>query len=262
VLGRRWILAEGSATRASRRHRTLCWPVSEDASAHAVNDPAQSRRLLVEGFRTTPELFPANFARGDELKDDRMSVKQRLLIRRILVTDGAASGVRPSFLRPYMTARVAAVDGPLLLRKFGVPCRALAHVFGADPMSGYRHECALGRFSVGGTTARRADVPAHLWADAHPQPRDGQKVSIATTVGGGCRLGAEPAEAAGTDDRKAASAVFKAEAVTSRRNTPPRPSARTVGRGRQRPASPWSRGWSSSWASGTDGSRSGTGPST
>jgi hypothetical protein len=217
-------MAEGSATRASRGHRTICLPVSEDVYAQAVNDPAEFRRLLDEGFRTTPELFPANFARGYELKDDRMSVKQGLLIRRILVKDGAAYSVRPSFLMPSMTARVAAVEGPLFLRKFGVPCWALAHVFGADPMYWYRQECALGRFSVVGTTVRRADVPAHLLADEHHQPRDGQKVDIATTVGGGCCLGAEPAEAAGTDDLKAAYAVFKAEA----RDVTPRYAPKTV----------------------------------
>ncbi len=218
-------MAEGSATRASRGHRTICLPVSEDVYAQAVNDPAEFRRLLDEGFRTTPELFPANFARGYELKDDRMSVKQGLLIRRILVKDGAAYSVRPSFLMPYMTARVAAVEGPLFLRKFGVPCWALAHVFGADPMYWYRQECALGRFSVVGTTVRRADVPAHLLADEHHQPRDGQKVYIATTVGGGCCLGAEPAEAAGTDDLKAAYAVFKAET----RDVTPKYAPKTVG---------------------------------
>ena len=205
-------MAEGSATRSSRGHRTICLPVSEDAYTQAVNNPAAFRSLLDEGFRTTPELFPPNFAQGYELKDDRMSVKQGLPIRRILLKDGTAYSVRPSFLMPYMTARVADVEGPLFLRKFGVPYWALAHVFGGDPMSWYRQECGLGRFSVVGTTIRQANVPAHLLADEHHQPLDGQKVYIATTVGGGCCLGAEPADAAGTDDLKAAYAVFKDEA--------------------------------------------------
>ena len=55
-------------------------------------------------------------------------------------------------------------------------------------------------------------MPEHLLADEHHQSLDGQKVYIATTVGGGCCLGAEPAEAAGTDDLKAAYAVFQDEA--------------------------------------------------
>ena len=51
-----------------------------------------------------------------------------------------------------------------------------------------------------------------MLADEHHQGLDGQKVYIATTVGDGCCLGAEPAEAAGTDDLKAAYEVFKDEA--------------------------------------------------
>ncbi len=98
------------------------------------------------------------------------------------------------------------------MRKFGVPFWALAHVFGNDPMFWYRLECGLGRFSVVGTTVRQAELPQHLWADEHRQPRDGQKTSLATTVADGCGLGAEPAEAAGTDDLKAASEVFRDEA--------------------------------------------------
>ena len=174
--------------------------------------PGRVPTLLDDGFRKTPELFPPNFAQGYELKDDRMSVKQGLPIRRILLKDGTAYSVRPSFLMPYMTARTEDVEGPLFLRKFGVPFWALAHVFGRDPMYWYRLECGLGRFSVVGTTVRQAEVPEHLLADEHHQPLDGQKVYIATTVGGGCCLGAEPAEAAGTDDLKAAYAVFKDEA--------------------------------------------------
>jgi hypothetical protein len=187
-------------------------PVSEDAYAQAVLDPVAFRHWLDEGFRTRPELFPLDFARGYALKDDRMSVKQRLPIRRILLRDGTAYSVRPSFLMPDMTARVVDIEGPLFLRKFGVPFWALAHVFGADPMSWYRLECGLGRFRVVGTTVRRAGVPGHLLADEHHPPLDGQKVSIATTVGDGCCLGAEPAAAAGTDALKAAAAGFKEEA--------------------------------------------------
>src|SRR5213080_212153 len=112
-------MAEGSATRSSRGHRTICLLVSEDAYAQAVNDPAKFRALLDEAFRTTPELFPPNFARGYELKDDRVSVKQEIPIRRILLKDNVAYSVRPSFLMPYMTGRVADVEGPLFLRKFG-----------------------------------------------------------------------------------------------------------------------------------------------
>ena len=61
-------MADGTVSRSSRGHRTICLPVSEDAYTQAINDPAQFRRLLDEGFRAAPELFPTNFARGYELK--------------------------------------------------------------------------------------------------------------------------------------------------------------------------------------------------
>ncbi len=205
-------MAKGTATRSSRGHRTICLPVSEDSYRQAINDPRKFRQLLDENFRKMPELFPPNFAQGSHLKDGRTSVKQGLPIRRILLNDGTAYSVRPSFLMPYMTARVADVEDPLFLRKFGVPFWALAHVFGGNPMSWYRQECSLGRFSIVGTTVRRASIPEHLLADEHHQALDGQKVYIAMTVGGGCCLGAEPTLAAGTDELKPAYAVFKEEA--------------------------------------------------
>ena len=205
-------MAELLATRASRGHRTLCLPIAEESYKQIVSSPAAFRRALDGCFRQDPELFPTNFADGYQLKDGRISAKQRLPIRRIVTRDGAAYSVRPSFLMPYMTARVADVEGPLFLRKFGVPYWALAHVFGGDPMSWYRRECGLGRFSIVGTTIRQAEIPEHLLADEHHQTLDGEKVYIATTVAGGCCLGAEPATTAGTDDLKAAYEVFKQEA--------------------------------------------------
>jgi hypothetical protein len=187
-------------------------PISEEIYVRAVNDPQQFRHMIDECFQRMPELFPRNFAEGYQLKDNRMSAKQETLIRRIALRDGSAYSIRPSFLMPYMTARTSAVEDPLFLRKFGVPFWALARVFGHDAMFWYRLECGLGRFSVVGTTVRQADLPVHLLADEHHQSLDGQKVYIATTVAGGCVLGAEPAMASGTDELRAAYEVFKDEA--------------------------------------------------
>ena len=69
-------MADGTVARSSRGHRTICLPISEEAYARVVDDPAAFRRLLDEGFRAAPELFPPNFARGYALKDERISVKQ------------------------------------------------------------------------------------------------------------------------------------------------------------------------------------------
>ena len=158
-------MAEGIATRSSRGHRTICVPIEEEDYLRIIHDPKAFRRTLDDCFRQTPELFPVNFALGYELKDDRMSAKQQIPIRRILLKDDSAYSIRPSFLMPYMTVRTADVEGPLFLRKFGVPFWALARVFGGDPMSWYRMECGLGRFSVVGTTVRTATLPEHLLAD-------------------------------------------------------------------------------------------------
>ena len=204
-------MAERPATRASRGQRTICLPITEDAYLQIINDPQEFRRVLDHCFQQAPELFPNDFAFGYQFKDGRMSAKQRLPMRRIVLRDGTAYSIRPSFLMPYLTARADEVEAPLFLRKFGVPFWALARVFGRDPMFYYRLECALGRASIVGTTVK-VDLPEHLAADEHHQTRDGEKIYIATTVGGGCCLGAEPAEAAGTDELKAAYGVFREEA--------------------------------------------------
>ena len=64
-------MAVGLATRSSRGHRTLCLPIAEEAYLQTVHDPVAFRRWIDDCFRETPELFPANFARGYELKDGR-----------------------------------------------------------------------------------------------------------------------------------------------------------------------------------------------
>jgi hypothetical protein len=120
-------MAEGTATRSPRQHRTICLPISEEAYPQIVNDPSEFRRTIDDCFRRMPELFPANFAHGYRLKDDRFSVKQEVLIRRVRLRDGTAYSIRPSFLMPYLSARTEKVEGPLFLRTFGVPFWALAH---------------------------------------------------------------------------------------------------------------------------------------
>jgi hypothetical protein len=215
-------MAGSLATRSSRGHRTLCLPIPEETSQQIIDDPHAFRRTLDDCFQRMPELFPRNF-QGYQLMGHRESVKRRVKIRRIILKDGTASSIRPSFLMPYMTARVEDVEGPLFLRTFGVPSWALTHVFGHDPMSWDRLECGLGRASVVGTTVK-VELPEHLLADEHHQVRDGQKVYIATTVADGCCLGAEPAETAGTDDLKAAYGVFQDEA----RNVTPEYAPKTV----------------------------------
>ena len=80
-------MAEGIATRSSRGHRTICLPIAEEDYLRIIHDPKAFRRTLDDCFRQIPELFPVNFALGYQLKDDRMSAKQQIPIRRILLKD-------------------------------------------------------------------------------------------------------------------------------------------------------------------------------
>jgi hypothetical protein len=205
-------MAEGSAFASRRGHATICLPIGEDEYDAIVESPKEFRRWLDRCFAEMPELFPVGFSRGYAMKDGRTSVKQGESLRRIVLRDGRSYSIRPSFLMPYMTARTEEVEAPLFLRKFGVPFWALARVFGGDPMYWYRLEIGLGRNSLVGTTVRMVELPEHLLADEHHRRRNGEKNYIATTVGGGCVLGAALSEGAGTDNLKEAYGVFKEEA--------------------------------------------------
>jgi hypothetical protein len=206
-------MADGSDPVLGRGHATICLPVEEEEYGATVENPKDFRQWLDGCFAEMPELFPEGFAEGYRMKDDRTSRKQGVRLRRIVLGDGRSYSIRPSFLMPSMTARTEDVEGPLFFRKFGVPFWALARVFGGDPMSWYRMEMGLGRSSIVGTTARRAELPEDLLADEHHQTRDGEKTYIATTVGGGCVLGAALSDGVGTDDLNEAYGVFQEEAA-------------------------------------------------
>ncbi len=83
-------VAQGIATRSSRGHRTICLPIKEEDYLRIVNDPKSFLRTIDDRFRETPELFPANFVLGYELKDGRMSVKQEISIWRIVSKDSSS----------------------------------------------------------------------------------------------------------------------------------------------------------------------------
>jgi hypothetical protein len=206
----------------ARSCSTICLPIDKGAYRDIVDDPRRFRDWLDGAYRDCPELFPRAFAEGYRLKDSRTSSKLGVRQRRIRCRSGGSFSVRPCFVLPSMAGYADDARDPLFLRAFGVPFWALARVFGRGVMYWYRLEVGLGRNSVVGTTVRRAEVPEHLLADEHHQPRDGVKNYVATTVAEGCCLGAALAQTAGTEDLRAAYGAFASEARDVRPDYRPR----------------------------------------
>ena len=198
---------------ARRESCTICLPIAEDEYRNIMNSWPDVRQWIQRCFKETPELFPANFAQGFRQKDSRGPRKMDLRIWRITAnSEDQAYSIRPSFVMPWMIARTEDVANGLFLRKFGVPDWALAHVFGHDAMFWHRAEISLGANSVVGTTVHQAQIPEHILADEHHQTCQGEKVYVATTVGGGCCLGAEVVPSASEADLTKGYGVFKQEA--------------------------------------------------
>jgi len=171
-----------------------------------VTDPESFRQHLTAVFAQHPELLPTRIDEGFVLHDTRWSIKQQLMLRRIaLKATAAVFLVRPSLLMPSMVGRTEEVEKALSLRHWGVPFDALVSVFGRDAMYWYRAEMALGRPAIVGSTVKHpAKLPEHVLADEkHPWVR-GQEISVPTTVGGGCILGATVTDAASADALEAA----------------------------------------------------------
>ena len=196
-----------------RGSSTICLPIDKDLYQQTIDTPAAFRRWLDQSFGEMPELFPEGFAQGYLLKDDRISAKRGVRLRRIECKATAESfTVRPSFVLPYMAGFTDEVADPLFLRRFGVPYWALTHVFGKDPMYWYRLEMSLARNSIVGTTVRQVELPEHLVADEHHQTLDGEKIYIATTVAQGCCLGASVVDTADEAALTKAYQTFQLEA--------------------------------------------------
>src|SRR6266567_3389489 len=189
------------------RGKSICVPFDSDEHyAVCVADPESFRQHLTAVCGQHPELFPARIDEGLVLHDKRWSLKQQLLLRRIeLKATAGVFLVRPSFLLPSMVGRTEEVEKALSLRHWGVPFDALVSVCGRDAMYWYRAEMALGRPAIVGSTVKQPEkLPGHLLADEKHTWALGQEVSVPTTVGGGCILGATVTDAASADALEAA----------------------------------------------------------
>jgi len=108
---------------------------SAEHYAACVADPESFRQQLTEVCGQHPALFPTSMSAGFVLHDKSWSIKQQGMRRRLArKAPAAVCLVRPSFLRPSMVGRTAAVAKALSLRHWGVPCDALVSVFGRDAM--------------------------------------------------------------------------------------------------------------------------------
>jgi len=197
------------------RGKSICVPFdTEEHYTACVANPESFRQHLTAVFGQHPELFPARIDEGFVLHDKRWSLKQQLRLRRIeLKATAGVFLVRPSFLMPYMVGRTEAVEKALSLRHWGVPFDALVSVFGRNAMYWYRAEMALGRPTIVGSTVKQPEkLPEHVLADEKHTWALGQEVSVPTTVGGGCILGATVTEAASADALEAAYGEFAQEA--------------------------------------------------
>ena len=202
-------------TLSNLRTKSICFPCESEADYRdAVADPHQMRQLLVAAYAQFPELFPAAFAGGFTWHDFYHSHKLDVPLRRLrLVQTGEVFLVRPSCYLPYGVARTEDIEKALYLRRWGVPFEALAYVFGRDAMYYYRAWVSWGRNSVVGTTVKdAAQLPEHLVADEKHTWLGGEACYLATTVGGGCILGAALAEEATTEALRQAYGVFAGEA--------------------------------------------------
>jgi hypothetical protein len=184
-------------------YRTIRLPLGELEYDWFIQDRTYAHSRLEELYEAHPELFPETFGWGYALYGfTEPSIKQDLRCRRLRLDQGGeVFTVAPAFVMPYMSGRTDEVEKALFLMRFHVPCWAIAEVFGRDPMYWYRLEQGLGRFSLVGTTVKRADrLPTDLVADEKHSWLNGQRVYIATTVGQECILGASVSQSAGQAD--------------------------------------------------------------
>ena len=189
------------------RGKTICVPFdSQEHYVACVANPEHFRQHLTEVCGQHPELCPASISEGFVLHDKSWSIKQQLRLRRLeLKATAGVFLVRPSFLMPSMVGRTEAVAKALSLRHWGVPFDALVSVFGRDAMYWYRAEMALGRPTIVGSTVKQPEkLPEHVLADEKHTWALGQEVSVPTTGGGGCILGATVADTASADALEAA----------------------------------------------------------
>src|SRR5229473_7657159 len=198
-------------------YRTIRLPLTESEYDRFLTDRSYAKDRLEGLYEACAALFPDAFPSGYAFfGSTEPSMKQQLLCRRIRLDQGrTVFTIAPAFVMPSMTGRTQDVDHALFLRRFHVPCWAIAHVFGREAMYWYRLEQGLGRFSLVGTTVKNPErLPKDLVADEKHSWLKGERVYIATTAAQDCILGASVALSASQAALEKAYGVFASEART------------------------------------------------
>jgi hypothetical protein len=201
--------------------RQIIVPLSKEAHHLILKDAELYREWLERMIAHYPELFPADIQAGYTLhsilpESKKMPGERK---RRIKLKARDENGkcqvytIAPSYLMPYMTGYTDEIADALFLSCFGVPCWALAVVFGHSDMFWQRHMERLGRNDLVGTTIKDPEaLPEHVLADEKHTRWNGQKAYIATTAGADCVVGASVSLNCDTEGLIDAYGRFKDEA--------------------------------------------------
>ena len=198
-----------------RGSKTICLRCeSREQYDACVDDAAMFRDFVEARYHEHPELFPDAMEGGFSLHSSRTSIKLNIVLRRVqLKTSNDTYLILPSLVMPYLVAFTDDVEKPLYLRQNGVSFEALEYAFGRNHAFWYRVSTAAGRCSIVGTTVKSPEaLPQHLVADEKHTRIKGKKAYVATTVGGGCFLGAQVSTSASTTALRKSYGVFAAEA--------------------------------------------------
>ena len=188
---------------------TLC--IEEEDYARFDKDVVYARQLIDQALCSTPELFPTQALTGYKL-DGHTSISKKTGLRlRLLRTGGITYCLYPHFLASYMRGRTEDLSDALFLCRWA-PYWTVPQVFGRNDMYWYRCHNSLAKKSLVGTVVQGSmDIPVDLAADEHHSKNLGEKAYVATTVGGGCFLGAQVTESCGEKGLAEAYGAFREE---------------------------------------------------
>ena len=135
---------------SARGAKQIVIPMTRTQYDELWTDARQVRATVDRLLAESPELFPAGMADGYALNGfDRESRKlPGVHLRQVLLKDGTAYWLRPSFVLSYMMGTVDIVEYPLLLASHGVPAWLLTRGFGHSDMHWQRLIERLGRHSL------------------------------------------------------------------------------------------------------------------